>query len=131
MSNRPSDHVNIGLVQRGMTSNHAEKPNPIPNPITTALSRAVIDRACESVQDGHVIPNSVVVSAVNRVGVEKSMTFCGDSFVCDEFGKILGRGDDKEEVIVASCDLTLAGNVEDGWRFMQNRSPDSYKRLQK
>ena len=88
-------------------------------------------RAWENVQIGHAISNSMIVGAVNRVGVEKNMTFWGGSFVCDQFGKILVRAGDKEEVVVASCDLGLSRNIEDGWRFIRNRVPSSYKRLQK
>lgn len=87
--------------------------------------------AWQSVQVGHAISNSVVVVAVNRVGVEKNMQFWGGSFVCDQFGKILARADDKEQVIVTSCDLTLGRNVEEGWGFQRNRVPRSYSRLWK
>ena len=53
--------------------------------------------AWETVQRGHAIANSVVVAAVNRVGVEKDTTFWGGSFVCDQFwegcsGRWRGRG---------------------------------------
>ncbi len=87
--------------------------------------------AWQSVQVGHAISNSVVVVAVNRVGVEKNMQFWGGSFVCDQFGKILVRADDKEQVIVTSCDLSLGRNLEEGWGFQRNRAPRSYSRLWK
>ncbi len=48
--------------------------------------------AWETVQRGHAIANSMVVAAVNRVGVEKETTFWGGSFVCDQFGKLLAQG---------------------------------------
>jgi predicted amidohydrolase len=88
-------------------------------------------KAWESVQVGHAISNSLIVAAVNRVGKEKDMTFWGGSFVCDQFGKILARANDKEQVIVASCDLTLGKNVEAGWGFERNRVPSTYSRLMK
>jgi predicted amidohydrolase len=87
--------------------------------------------AWEAVQIGHAISNSVIVVSVNRVGIEKNMTFWGGSFVCDQFGKILGRCGDGEEVLVAECDLSLGKNIEDGWGFLRNRAPNSYKRLEK
>ena len=55
--------------------------------------------AWEAVQRGHAIANSMVVAAVNRVGVEGRMSFWGGSFVCDQFGKVLARADDSEQVL--------------------------------
>ena len=85
--------------------------------------------AWEKVHLGHAIANSVIVAAVNRVGVEDKMDFWGGSFVCDQFGKIIGHGGNKEEILIAECDLTPGKKVEDGWRFKQNRRPETYKKL--
>jgi agmatine deiminase len=86
--------------------------------------------AWEIVQRGHAIANSVVVAAVNRVGVEKDMSFWGGSFVCDQFGKILVRGDDKkEQVLVTQIDLDLGEQIERGWGFLRNRKKETYGRL--
>jgi len=86
-------------------------------------------KAWETVQRGHAIANSVVVAAVNRVGIEKDMRFWGGSFVCDQFGKVIARGGAGEQVIVASCDTRLGANIEQGWGFMRNRRPETYKRI--
>ena len=85
--------------------------------------------AWETVQRGHAIANSVVVAAVNRVGVEKETTFWGGSFVCDQFGKILARAGGKEQVLVAACDVQLGRDIERGWGFLRNRRPTTYKGL--
>ena len=85
--------------------------------------------AWETVQRGHAIANSIVVVAVNRVGVEKEMHFWGGSFVCDQFGKVVVRGSDTEQVIVGSCDLNLADEVEKGWGFLRNRNQATYRDL--
>jgi len=85
--------------------------------------------AWEAVQRGHAIANSMVVAAVNRVGKEGRTTFWGGSFVCDQFGKILARADDTEQVVVATCDLELGRQVEAGWGFMRNRRPATYRKL--
>jgi len=85
--------------------------------------------AWEAVQRGHAIANSMVVAAVNRVGRERRMSFWGGSFVCDQFGKVLVRADNREQVVVASCDLRLGGQVEDGWGFLRNRKPATYRKL--
>jgi predicted amidohydrolase len=82
--------------------------------------------AWEAVQRGHAIANSLIVCAVNRVGVEGDMTFWGGSFVCDQFGKILVRGDDTEGVFLAECDLGLGRDVEKGWGFQSLRKPETY-----
>lgn len=85
--------------------------------------------AWEAVQRGHAISNSLVVAAVNRVGREGRMTFWGGSFVCDQFGTIVARADDTEQVLLASCDLELGRQVEEGWGFLRNRKPATYRRL--
>lgn len=86
-------------------------------------------QAWEKVQVGHAIANTVVVCAVNRVGTEGATTFWGGSFVCDQFGKVLARADDREQVLLATCDLELGRQVEQGWGFMRNRKPATYRRL--
>jgi agmatine deiminase len=86
-------------------------------------------KAWESVQVGHAIANSVVVCAVNRVGVEGDTSFWGGSFVCDQFGKILFRAGENEGVFTVDCDLGLAKTVEDGWGFLQNRKKKTYSAL--
>jgi predicted amidohydrolase len=86
--------------------------------------------AWESVQRGHAIANSVIVAAVNRVGKEGDMKFWGGSFVYDQFGKLLARGDrSKQEVIVVECDLNLGRQIEQGWGFLRNRKPRTYSKL--
>ncbi len=85
--------------------------------------------AWEAVQRGHAISNSVVVAAVNRVGKEGRMSFWGGSFVYDQFGKILARAGSTEGVVVASCNLELGRQVEEGWGFLRNRRPETYRRL--
>lgn len=86
--------------------------------------------AWEGVQKGHAIANSAVVVAVNRVGKEGEMKFWGGSFVYDQFGKLLARGDrSKEEVLVVECDLSLGKQIEQGWGFIRNRKPKTYSKL--
>jgi predicted amidohydrolase len=81
------------------------------------------------VQRGHAVANSMVVAAVNRVGTEKDMRFWGGSFVYDQFGTLLARGDAKERTLVVPCDLKLGEDVERGWGFVRNRQPRTYARL--
>jgi len=87
--------------------------------------------AWEAVQRGHAISNSIVVAAVNRVGVEKDMTFWGGSFVYDQFGTSLASADSREQVLLASCDLGLTTDIERGWGFLRNRKPKTYGAISK
>lgn len=85
--------------------------------------------AWETVQRGHAIANSVIVCAVNRIGVEGDMTFWGGSFVCDQFGKVLFRAADNECASVVEVGLSLGGEVEEGWGFLRNRKTSTYRKL--
>ncbi len=86
--------------------------------------------AWETVQRGHAIANGVHVAAVNRVGEEGELQFWGNSFVCDSFGKILAKAsNEKEEVLVVQVNLCLNKRIRDGWGFLKNRRPDTYKQI--
>lgn len=86
--------------------------------------------AWETSMRGHAIANSLHVAAINRVGKEGRMQFFGQSFVSDPFGKILKRAtSNKEEVLVVKIDLERNKFFEEGWGFLRNRRPDTYKNL--
>jgi len=86
--------------------------------------------AWEVVQRGHGIANGVFVVAVNRVGKEGGIDFWGSSFVCDPFGRVLGRaGAAEEEVLVVACDLGLIEETRCGWPFLRDRRIDAYDGL--
>ncbi|TAJ12999.1 carbon-nitrogen hydrolase [Patescibacteria group bacterium] len=84
--------------------------------------------AWETVMRGHAIANGVHVVAVNRVGIEDKLWFWGQSFASDSFGKVLKRGSKKkEEAMVATLNLAHNKRIRDGWGFLRNRRPDTYK----
>ncbi len=86
--------------------------------------------AWKTVQRAHAIANGVHVAAVNRVGREGQLNFWGGSFVCDSFGKVLGEASNtKEETLVVMVDLSKNKKIQEGWGFLKNRRPDSYKSL--
>lgn len=86
--------------------------------------------AWETVQRGHAISNSVYVAAVNRAGIEGNISFWGQSFISDPFGKIIKCASaDRQEVVVAELDLEKNSFYADGWGFLDNRRPDTYKKL--
>ena len=85
--------------------------------------------AWTTVQRGHAIANGVAVAAINRIGREGIMRFWGGSFVSSQFGTLLARGGDKEQIVMAQIDLSLGKDVKEGWRFFHNRRPESYGKL--
>ena len=104
-------------------------PTAIGVPEGNAQEEGNWQEAWTVVQRGHAVANSLVVAAVNRVGKEGNMNFFGGSFVSDQFGKVLSQGGDKEKIILAEIDMNLSKQVREGWRFFQNRRPDSYGKL--
>lgn len=84
----------------------------------------------ETIQRGHAIANSVYVVGVNRVGQEDRMRFFGQSFISDPWGKIVKRASsNREEIIVEKLDLDYNRFLSEGWGFLRNRRPDTYKIL--
>jgi N-carbamoylputrescine amidase len=94
--------------------------------------------AWRTIQRGHAIANGVFVAVVNRVGHEfgdirgqraegKGLEFWGGSFVCDPFGRILAEAaNNKEEILMAECDLRQIEDVRRNWPFLRDRRIDSY-----
>ena len=80
-----------------------------------------------TVQRAHAIANGVFVAAVNRVGTENTVKFWGGSFVCDPFGKIVAQaGHDREEILLAKCDLRQIEDTRRHWPFLRDRRIDAY-----
>ena len=95
---------------------------------------AVYDEYIEgwvTIQRAHAIANSVYVASVNRVGKEfaDKVTFWGNSFIAGPFGKFLARAGEKEETIMAECDLSQTYETRDAWRFFYERRTDAYEGL--
>src|SRR5262245_5999788 len=82
-----------------------------------------------TIQRGHAIANAVHVAVTNRVGTEGHVTFWGNSFVCNAFGKVLKKAGTREETIVAELDISQNAWIREGWRFTKNRRPDTYSSL--
>ena len=79
---------------------------------------------------GHASMNGIYVVAVNRVGKEDDIDFWGGSFVADPFGEVVKRaGSGKEEVLVVEIDLSKITSSQEGWGFLKNRKPMSYRDL--
>ena len=98
--------------------------------------------AWQTMQRAHAIANGVYVAAVNRVGHEPSphapgdrsegLEFWGTSFVADPFGRILAEGGtDKEEILIAECDLGHLEDTRRNWPFLRDRRIDAYGEITK
>lgn len=81
-------------------------------------------------QPGLACANGVYVATINRVGWEdpwRHGEFYGTSYVVDPKGRIIAEGsEDKDEVIVAECDLDLIDEVRHNYQFFRDRRPDAY-----
>ena len=91
--------------------------------------------AWETIQRSHAIANGVYVRAVNRVGHEGPATggieFWGGSFVADPGGRIVVKGGQGEEVLIATCDLGKVDASRTHWPFLRDRRIDAYSDLTK
>jgi len=84
----------------------------------------------ENAMCGHASMNGIYVVAVNRVGREEDIDFWGGSFVADPFGQVVKRaGSKNEEVLVVEIDLSKISSSQEGWGFLKNRRPMSYRDL--
>lgn len=69
--------------------------------------------------------NGYFTALANRVGHEPTMTFAGESFVCDPEGRVVARGPAATEAIVyADLDLARTASSHARRLFMRDRRPD-------
>jgi N-carbamoylputrescine amidase len=86
--------------------------------------------AWELVQRGHAVANGIYVAVPNRVGREGKLKFWGGSFVAGPSGEIIAQaGGDKEEVLIAPCDLEKIAEARQSWPFLRDRRIDAYSGL--
>lgn len=86
--------------------------------------------AWETMQRAHAIANGVYVVVVNRVGKEGDLTFWGQSFVADPFGRVLARASSRrEETLIVECDVSLIEETRQHWPFLRDRRIDAYSPL--
>lgn len=86
--------------------------------------------AWELVQRGHAVANGVYVAVPNRVGREGKLKFWGGSFVAGPSGEILAQaGSEREEILIARCDLEKIAEARQSWPFLRDRRIDAYGSL--
>jgi len=74
--------------------------------------------------------NGYFTALANRVGVEPSMSFAGESFVCDPSGRVIARGPAGAEAIVyADLDLTEVERCHARQLFYRDRRPEIVPQL--
>ena len=87
--------------------------------------------AWQTIQRAHSIANGIYVAAVNRIGFEgppeKGLEFWGHSFLSDPFGQVITEASpDKEEILIAECDVARIDEVRRNWPFLRDRRIDAY-----
>jgi N-carbamoylputrescine amidase len=88
--------------------------------------------AWETMMRSHAIANGLFVCAPNRVGVEGNIEFWGGSFISDPNGNLLAKAaHDREEILIAECDLEKIDAVRTHWPFLRDRRIDAYGGLLK
>jgi beta-ureidopropionase len=84
-------------------------------------------------QAAHAVANGYFVAASNRVGTEAPWNigrFYGTSYVVDPRGDFLAVGsEDRDELVVATCDLGVIEEVRRTWQFFRDRRPEMYGEL--
>jgi N-carbamoylputrescine amidase len=93
----------------------------------------------ELMQRSHAVANGCYVCAPNRIGLEKilgpdgkpvseeGIEFWGQSFVASPDGQIVRRASvDREEVLIAPCDLNNVEFSRTHWPFLRDRRIDAY-----
>lgn len=100
---------------------------------TNPAVRAAQRDAWETIQRAHAIANGVFVAVANRVGTERApgssegLQFWGHSFVANPFGVTLVKGSsDKDEILLAECDLAEIDFYRQHWPFLRDRRIDAY-----
>ena len=88
--------------------------------------------AWRTIQRGHAIANGIWVAAVNRVGFEgpseRGLEFWGSSFLSDPFGVVVADASiDREEILIAECDMARTEDVRRNWPFFRDRRIDAYQ----
>jgi len=69
--------------------------------------------------------NGYFTALANRVGEEPTMTFAGESFVCDPSGRVIARGPSAVEAIVyADLDFDQLATCHARQLFLRDRRPD-------
>ncbi|MFT9846449.1 carbon-nitrogen hydrolase [Aneurinibacillus sp. REN35] len=84
----------------------------------------------EKAISAHSIANGVFVAAVNRVGIEREMTFYGGSFISNPLGEIMQSLDADQGILLQEVNLAEIDFARNLLQFLRDRRPDTYGLLQ-
>jgi N-carbamoylputrescine amidase len=98
----------------------------------------------ELIQRSHAVANGCFVCVPNRIGhelvtctdgklaSEDGIEFWGQSFIAAPGGRIIAKASvDREEILVADCDLDLVEYHRTHWPFLRDRRIDAYSDISK
>lgn len=94
-------------------------------------------KAWQLAQRAHALANGVYVMGVNRIGHEApaggdGIEFWGSSFIAGPDGALLAEAStDREEVLVATLDLSRIDTQRTHWPFFRDRRIEAYEGLTK
>jgi len=71
--------------------------------------------------------NSVAIAMCNRVGIEDSMEFSGESIVIDANGNVLAKADDTEQIIYVDIDLDKTKIIRKSRPYTDLRRTETYR----
>lgn len=84
----------------------------------------------QTIQSSHAVANGIFVAAANRTGHEKKLQFWGTSFIKAPDSSTLAEASvEREEILVADCDLSLIEKQRREWPFLRDRRIDAYEPL--
>lgn len=92
-----------------------------------------------TIQQSHAIANNLPLICVNRVGHENNasgnsegISFWGQSFVADAFGKITAQASaERPETLLATIDLSETEQIRQIWPYLRDRRVDAYQDIGK
>ncbi len=70
--------------------------------------------------------NSVYIAMCNRVGLEDTMDFCGESIVVHPDGHVIVKADDQEQVVYADIDIAEGRECRSKNIYLPLRRPEAY-----
>lgn len=73
------------------------------------------------------IENQMYVISCNRVGISGTTSFFGHSMVIDPWGEIIAEGDEEEQLITATIDLTQVDEVRRKIPIFEDRRSELYR----
>ncbi|MBP9732984.1 MAG: carbon-nitrogen hydrolase [Candidatus Omnitrophica bacterium] len=95
-----------------------------------AEARKLQRQSWQTIQNSHAVANAVFVAAANRTGQEKKLKFWGSSFVTGPDCSSIAQGSvDREEVLIADCDLGRIEKQRREWPFLRDRRIDAYANI--